>query len=152
MRRSTRAGWSGFILFHQIFRVLISLRVLYPLSCQYFVVLKMLSAFFIYCIYIQITQEDFYHGSNLNTMKPDQTAPYGSSLIWVHIDCTIYTIHNKVHWQMREHREGSGSVVKCLTRDQGAVGSSLASVTVLCPWARHINPSLVLVQPIFNWT
>ena len=31
-----------------------------------------------------------------------------------------------------------------LTRDWGAAGSSL---TVLCPWARHINPSLVLVQP-----
>ena len=26
-------------------------------------------------------------------------------------------------------------------------GSSLTGVTVLCPWARHIYPSLVLVQP-----
>ena len=29
--------------------------------------------------------------------------------------------------------ECSGSVVECLTRDQGAVGSSLTGVTVLCP-------------------
>ena len=44
-------------------------------------------------------------------------------------------------------RERSGSVVECLTRDRRAAGSSLTGVTVLCPWARHINPSLVLVQP-----
>ena len=40
-----------------------------------------------------------------------------------------------------------GSVVEGLTWDQGAAGSSLTGVTALCPWARHINPSLVLVQP-----
>ena len=38
-------------------------------------------------------------------------------------------------------------MVECLTRDRGATGSSLTGVTALCPWARHINPSLVLVQP-----
>ena len=43
--------------------------------------------------------------------------------------------------------ERSGSVVVCLTWDGGAAGSSLTSVTALCPWARHIIPSLVLVQP-----
>ena len=46
-----------------------------------------------------------------------------------------------------EIREGSGSVVECLTGDRGATGSSLTGITALCPWARHINPSLVLVQP-----
>ena len=43
--------------------------------------------------------------------------------------------------------ECSGSVVKCLTRDRRAVGSSLSGITVLCPRARHIYPNLVLVQP-----
>ena len=38
-------------------------------------------------------------------------------------------------------------MVECLTRDRGATGSSLTGITALCPWARHINPSLVLVQP-----
>ena len=38
-------------------------------------------------------------------------------------------------------------MVECLTRDPRAVGSSLTGVTALCAWARHINPSLVLVQP-----
>ena len=47
----------------------------------------------------------------------------------------------------RSYRERSGSVVECLTRDKGAAGSSLTGVTVLCPLARHINPSLVLLQP-----
>ena len=42
--------------------------------------------------------------------------------------------------------EGSGSVVDCLTRDRRATGSSLTGVIALCPWARHINPNLVLVQ------
>ena len=31
------------------------------------------------------------------------------------------------------HRECSGSVVECLTRDRRAAGSSLTGVTVLCP-------------------
>ena len=44
-------------------------------------------------------------------------------------------------------RERSGLVVECLTWDQKAAGLSLTSVTALCPWARHINPSLELVQP-----
>ena len=44
-------------------------------------------------------------------------------------------------------REHSGSVEECLTRDQGDAGSSLTGVTVLCSYARHINSSLVLVQP-----
>ena len=39
------------------------------------------------------------------------------------------------------------TVVECLTRDWGASWSSLTGVTVLCPWARQIYPSLVLVQP-----
>ena len=43
--------------------------------------------------------------------------------------------------------ERSGSVVECLTRDREAAGFSLTGVTALCPWARHMNPSLVLVQP-----
>ena len=38
-------------------------------------------------------------------------------------------------------------MVVCLIRDRGTAGSSLIGVTALCPLARHINPSLVLVQP-----
>ena len=42
-------------------------------------------------------------------------------------------------------RERSGSVVECLTRGRGIVGSR---ASLRCgPWARHIYPSLVLVQP-----
>ena len=37
--------------------------------------------------------------------------------------------------------------MECLTRDQRAAGLSLTGVTALCHWARHIIPSLVLVQP-----
>ena len=52
-------------------------------------------------------------------------------------------------------RERSGSVVECLTWDRGAACSSHTGVTVMCPWARHINPSSVLVQPrktrLHNW-
>ena len=43
--------------------------------------------------------------------------------------------------------ERSDSLVECLTLDRGEAGSSLTGVTELCPCARHINPSLVLVQP-----
>ena len=38
-------------------------------------------------------------------------------------------------------------MVECLSQDRGAKGSSLTGVTTLCPWARHINPSLELVDP-----
>ena len=55
------------------------------------------------------------------------------------VHCEIIGISNK--------RMRSGSVVECLTRDQGAASSNLTDVTAMCPLARHINPSLVLVQP-----
>ena len=38
-------------------------------------------------------------------------------------------------------------MVECLTQDLEAACSSLTGVTVLRPWARHIYPCLVLVQP-----
>ena len=68
-------------------------------------------------------------------------------LIWI---CTVY---NFVYICPLEH---SGSVEECLTGDQGAAGWRLVGVTAFCPWARHINPSLVLVQhrktcPFLNW-
>ena len=34
-----------------------------------------------------------------------------------------------------------------MARDRGTAGSSLNGITVLCPWARHIYPCLVLVHP-----
>ena len=42
-------------------------------------------------------------------------------------------------------RGHSGSVVECLTRDQGVAGLSRTDITGFCPLARHINPCLVLV-------
>ena len=45
------------------------------------------------------------------------------------------------------YREHSGSVVECLTRDQGAKGSSLTSVTALWSLRKTHYPSLVLVEP-----
>ena len=66
---------------------------------------------------------DLSFAVKLQSVKSQATFP--SKMIWEHI----------------------GSVVECLTWDQGAAGLSLNGVTALCPWARHINPSLVLVQP-----
>ena len=69
---------------------------------------------------------------------------------------TLYTIYVRPLGHMAgpvlrivttESGERSGSVVESLTQDGGATGSSFTSVTVLCPWASHINPRLVLVQP-----
>ena len=47
------------------------------------------------------------------------------------------------HCAPRKHSD-SGRVLDSRTR---AAGSSLTSFTVLCLWARHIYPCLVLVQP-----
>ena len=41
-------------------------------------------------------------------------------------------------WVLNTPMDRSGSVVECLTRDRRAAGSSLTSVTVLCPWARTL--------------
>ena len=38
-------------------------------------------------------------------------------------------------------------MVECLTWDRGVAGSSLISINALCPWARHFNSCLILVQP-----
>ena len=71
-----------------------------------------------------------------------------SCLLDLYEKISVFTVINRINrvccmgtW------ERSGSVVECLTRDRGAAGSSLFSVTALCHQARHINPSLVLVQP-----
>ena len=76
-----------------------------------------------------------------------------SGLIWIQTFCKGYQQTTKFPFRKErvkhiyKARERSVTVVERLTRDRGAVGSSLTGVTPLCPWARHINPSLVLVKP-----
>ena len=45
-----------------------------------------------------------------------------------------------------KYGERSGSVVECLTRDRGVAGSASLASLRCGPWARHIYPSLLLVQ------
>ena len=59
---------------------------------------------------------------------------------------TIYIVYFHTHVHVHIGRR-SGSVVECLTRDRGAAGSSLTSVTALWSLSKQIYPSLVLVQP-----
>ena len=47
--------------------------------------LKMLSAYHVCCIYSNDLQKTFT--MKVNSMNPDQTAPEGTSLIWVHTVC-----------------------------------------------------------------
>ena len=54
-------------------------------------------------------------------MDPDQTALEEQSDLGPHCTETL-----------KEWWERSGSVVECLTRERGAAGSSLTSVTALC--------------------
>ena len=66
--------------------------------------------------------------------------------------CFLKLIHGSLHCsyyrpQRKKTRERCCSVVECLTRNRKAAGSSLTVATALCLRARHINPSLVLVQP-----
>ena len=72
-------------------------------------------------------------------------------VLWHSQDPHLPALHNcqvclNLH-KYKKSRECSGSVVECLTQDRRAAGSSLTGITALCPWARHINPSLVLVPP-----
>ena len=56
-------------------------------------VLKMLSAFYVCCLYSNALQTRLNHGSKhyelFYNIAPDQTAPKGSSLIRGHIVCNI---------------------------------------------------------------
>ena len=61
-----------------------------------------------------------------------------------------FVVYRSCNWHLRMQIhfnmylwERSGSVVECLTRDWRAAPASLRCG----PWARHIYPSLVLVQP-----
>ena len=49
-------------------------------------------------------------------------------------DTSMYVLTNgQQKSAMARLLENSGSVVECLTRDRGAAGSSLTSITALCP-------------------
>ena len=50
-------------------------------------------------------------------------------------------------WIITFFMEHMGSVVGCLSWDLGVADLSLTGRNVLCPWARHFNNCLVLVQP-----
>ena len=52
------------------------------------------------------------------------------SLMGTTVLSDILNFNSLLYIKVREHSE---SVVECLTRDRGAVGSSLTGVTVLCP-------------------
>ena len=43
--------------------------------------------------------------------------------------------------------QGAQWYLECLTRDRGFAGSSVTSVTALCPLARYINHCLIQFQP-----
>ena len=65
---------------------------------------------------------------------------------WIFLKFRIITYFQD--WEIEIYcRERTGSVVECLSRDRVSVGSSLAGATELCPWARHVNPGLVMVLP-----
>ena len=67
-----------------------------------------------------------------------------SSLSFVFVFDTIFAIKLCLLTMLSiltGNRQGSGSVIESLTRDREVVGLSLTCVTVLCPRARHINPS-----------
>ena len=66
-------------------------------------------------------------------------------LIWAFTVCQSTSMGVSSIQSVIEER--GGSVVECLTRDRGAVGSSLTEGIALCPWARHFTLCLVLDQP-----
>ena len=62
----------------------------------------------------------------------------------VYVYISSHTIKSSVSFL---YWERSSTVVECLTQDRGVAGLSFTGVTGLCPWARHINACLVMVQP-----
>ena len=79
-------------------------------------------------------------------MKPTVQSLYDMPFYNMDQD-TIVMLRRSYFVTTEFYKVRSGSVVECLTRDRRATGSSLKSVTALCPLARHINHCLVLVKP-----
>ena len=52
---------------------------------------------------------------------------HGGMVFWMTTSAFFFLVSYHI-----KRRERSGSVVECLTRDRGAVGSSLTGVTALC--------------------
>ena len=93
-----------------------------------------------------------FHQYLINLFHSDGLSHALIQYVWKSLFCILRVAGQNFYQMMyfcslRLWGEHSGSVVECLTRDRGAVGLSLTGVTALYPWARHINPSLVLVQP-----
>ena len=51
----------------------------------------------------------------------------------IHKCGTVIQMQLSIRHTFKNNRERSGSVVKCLTRDRAAAGSSLTGVTAVCP-------------------
>ena len=86
-----------------------------------------------------------------NSLGPDQAQPLVEPGLAPNFAKVISRRHKWTMWarafKMKSLVNPGSAVVECLTKDWGFVGSSLTGITALCPWARNINPCLVLVQP-----
>ena len=82
---------------------------------------------------------------------PDQMLHSAASDLGLHC-LPIYMSHKK---DTKCIWESSGSVVECLTRDPGAAGLSLSSITALCPYWKtrpYITEKLLMGRKESNQT
>ena len=91
---------------------------------------------------IEISKVQDFGNFELSTMYPSLWRLKRNSFIIKQRDSSWTLFHS-----LYDILERNGSVVECLIRDRRATGLSLTGITGLCPLARLINPSLVLVQP-----
>ena len=68
-------------------------RAFNPIILPIFFVLKMSSAYYLCCMYLNLLWNTLTIEANI--MDPDQTAPKGSSLIWLR--SSLIWIHNTCH-------------------------------------------------------
>ena len=69
------------------------------------------------------------------------------------IDSSYHQFSDLTAYQLDQD---SGSVVECLTWEQGGAGLSLTGITALCPWARTLILALYWFNPqedlsLYNW-
>ena len=72
-------------------------------------------------------------------------------LVWcnklgiVHCKCIVVLFITPVSKATFNNQKKGSAVVESLSQDRGAAVSNLTGVTSLCPWGRHIYPSLVIL-------
>ena len=119
-----------YVLKPEDFKLRQVITILFLCVATLYIVWKMFDSYILKCSMPCVCDSFKWYSLNYFIISSKTFQHFWLACVFSSLLCCIYPL-------LREH---SGSVVECLPRDLGAADSSLAGITVLCPWARHIYP------------